>query len=33
MAGIDRAALLPGVEVGGIATWLGATSGNQLLTL
>jgi peroxiredoxin family protein len=33
MAGIDRAALLPGVEVGGIATWLGATAGGQLLTL
>jgi peroxiredoxin family protein len=33
MAGIDRAALLPGVEVGGVATWLGATAGGQLLTL
>jgi peroxiredoxin family protein len=33
MAGIDGAALLPGVEVGGVATWLGATAGGQLLTL
>jgi peroxiredoxin family protein len=33
MAAIAPAALLPGVEVGGIAGFLGATAGGQLLSL
>ncbi len=33
LAGLDRAALLPGAEVAGVATFLGAIAGGQIITL